>query len=107
MSRRNSPPSALSLSTATGAPLRFPIETTPSGDAMLANVKTKSRTAKKQSPKKPNHAGRYSVPVVRSTFRVLEELAKNGLLGLNDITRSTGISKSTVFRILNTLQEMG
>jgi IclR family acetate operon transcriptional repressor len=74
---------------------------------MLANVKTKSRAAKKQSPKKPNHAGRYSVPVVRSTFRILEELSHAGLLGLNDITRSTGISKSTVFRILNTLQEMG
>lgn len=74
---------------------------------MLANVKTKSRAVKKQSAKKPNHAGRYSVPVVRNTFRILEELSHAELLGLNEITRSTGISKSTVFRILNTLQEMG
>lgn len=74
---------------------------------MLANVTTKSRTVKKQSAKKPHHAGRYSIPVVRSTFRVLEELSHAGFLGLNEITRSTKISKSTVFRILNTLQEMG
>jgi DNA-binding IclR family transcriptional regulator len=74
---------------------------------MLANVKTKVSAAKNQSAKKPNHPGRYSVPVVRSTFRILEELAHTELLGLNEITRSTGIPKSTVFRILNTLQEMG
>ena len=47
------------------------------------------------------------VPVVRSTFRLLEELSKNGALGLNDLTQRTGISKSTVFRILTTLTHLG
>lgn len=75
---------------------------------MLTNVTKKTRAATKKPPTQiSDHAGRYSVPVVRSTFRVLEELARTELLGLNEITRNTGISKSTVFRILNTLQEMG
>jgi IclR family KDG regulon transcriptional repressor len=75
---------------------------------MLANVtkKTKSPALNRQPAKKPQH-GRYSVPVVRSTFRILEDLSRAERLGLNDITRNTGISKSTVFRILSTLQEMG
>lgn len=47
------------------------------------------------------------VPVVRSTFRILEELAKHGPLALNDVTRRSGISKSTVFRILTTLTQLG
>ena len=47
------------------------------------------------------------VPVVRSTFRILEELAKSGPLGLNEITQRSGISKSTVFRILATLTQLG
>lgn len=51
--------------------------------------------------------GKYSVPVVRSTFRILEELGRAELLGLSEITQRTGISKSTVFRILSTLQELG
>ncbi|MFN3325703.1 MAG: IclR family transcriptional regulator [Bryobacteraceae bacterium] len=50
---------------------------------------------------------RYMVPVVRSTFRILEELAKNQPLGLNEITQRTGISKSTVFRVLTTLTFLG
>jgi DNA-binding IclR family transcriptional regulator len=51
--------------------------------------------------------GKYSVPVVRSTFRILQELGRAELLGLSEITQRTGISKSTVFRILCTLQELG
>jgi DNA-binding IclR family transcriptional regulator len=47
------------------------------------------------------------VPVVRSTFRILEELAKNGPLALNEVTQRSGISKSTVFRILTTLTQLG
>lgn len=47
------------------------------------------------------------VPVVRSTFRILEELSRAGALGLNDVTQRTGISKSTVFRILTTLTQLG
>ncbi len=47
------------------------------------------------------------VPVVRSTFRILEELAKSGPLGLHEVTQRSGISKSTVFRILTTLTQLG
>ena len=47
------------------------------------------------------------VPVVRSTFKVLEELSRSGALGLAAITERTGISKSTVFRILTTLTNLG
>jgi IclR family acetate operon transcriptional repressor len=47
------------------------------------------------------------VPVVQGTFKVLEELAKNGPLPLNELTRRTKISKSTVFRILATLENLG
>jgi DNA-binding IclR family transcriptional regulator len=47
------------------------------------------------------------VPVVRSTFRILEELSKSGALALNEVTQRTGISKSTVFRILTTLTQLG
>ena len=55
----------------------------------------------------PAPNGKYSVPVVRSTFRILEELSRLQTLGLREITLGTGIPKSTVFRILNTLLEMG
>jgi DNA-binding IclR family transcriptional regulator len=47
------------------------------------------------------------VPVVQSTFRILEELSTTGALGLNEVTQRTGISKSTVFRILTTLTRLG
>lgn len=50
---------------------------------------------------------RYMVPVVRSSFSILEELSRSGALGLNEITVRTGISKSTVFRILTTLTQLG
>ena len=49
----------------------------------------------------------YTVPVVRSTFRILEELSRAQALGLSEITQRTGVAKSTVFRILSTLLEMG
>ncbi len=47
------------------------------------------------------------VPVVRSTFRILQELSRSGALGLNDITQRTRVAKSTVFRVLSTLQALG
>lgn len=50
---------------------------------------------------------KYMVPVVKSTFRILEELSKAGSLGLNAVTQRTGVSKSTVFRILSTLTNLG
>lgn len=51
--------------------------------------------------------GRYLVPVVRSTFRILEELSTSGRLNLNEITVRTRVPKSTVFRILSTLHHLG
>jgi IclR family acetate operon transcriptional repressor len=74
---------------------------------MLSSVTVKTKAvAKKQPAKAADQAGKYSVPVVRSTFRILQELARAEFLGLKEITQKTGISKSTVFRILNTLLEM-
>ncbi len=77
---------------------------------MLANVtktKTKPAAAKKVSAKKSSSSGKYSVPVVRSTFTILEELSRSELLGLREVTQNTGIPKSTVFRILSTLVDLG
>jgi len=51
--------------------------------------------------------GKYLVPVVLSTFRILEELSQSGALTLNEVTARTGVAKSTVFRILNTLNHLG
>ena len=47
------------------------------------------------------------VPVVRSTFRILEELSNSGSMNLNEITVRTRVPKSTVFRILSTLHYLG
>jgi IclR family KDG regulon transcriptional repressor len=77
---------------------------------MLANVpiaKTKAAAAKKQPTVKADAPGKYSVPVVRSTFQILEELSRSELLGLREVTQRTGIPKSTVFRILSTLVDLG
>ncbi len=52
-------------------------------------------------------ADKYMVPVVKSTFRILEELSSAGALGLNEITQRTKIPKSTVFRVLTTLRSLG
>lgn len=76
---------------------------------MLMNVRsTNSSLARKgQAAKSLDQASKYSVPVVRSTFQILEELARSQPLGLKEITHNTGIAKSTVFRILNTLVQIG
>jgi len=66
-----------------------------------------AKAAKKRSPAGGKNAQRYMVPVVRSTFRVLEELSRTGGLSLNEVTRRTSVSKSTVFRILSTLVNLG
>lgn len=75
----------------------------------MPNVSKETRTAaaKKPGVHAPGREGKYSVPVVRSTFRILQELGRAEQLGLSEITQRTGISKSTVFRILSTLQELG
>jgi DNA-binding IclR family transcriptional regulator len=76
---------------------------------MLTNVSSKNASPprKRHAAKSPDQSGKYSVPVVRSTFRILEELARSQPLGLKEITRNTSIAKSTVFRILNTLVQIG
>lgn len=49
-----------------------------------------------------------TVQVLEKTFDILEELAHSrGPLGLNEISRRTGISKSTVHRLLQTLLSRG
>jgi IclR family acetate operon transcriptional repressor len=76
---------------------------------MLTNVRSKNASSprKRQATKPAEQDGKYSVPVVRSTFRILEELAHSKPLGLKEITQNTRIAKSTVFRILNTLVQIG
>lgn len=76
---------------------------------MLTNVRLKntSSTNKRAATKPTEQNEKYSVPVVRSTFRILEELAHSKPLGLKEITHNTRIAKSTVFRILNTLVQIG
>lgn len=50
---------------------------------------------------------RYIIPVVRNTFQIINELAANDGLTLNEAARRTGIPKSTAFRILATLLHLG
>lgn len=73
----------------------------------VTTAKKKASPAKKQAAKKADSSSKYSVPVVRSTFLILEELSRSELLGLREVTQITGIPKSTVFRILSTLVELG
>src|ERR1700758_874483 len=73
----------------------------------VTNSRTKPTAQKKSAIRKSNSSGKYSVPVVRSTFMILEELSRSELLGLQEITQNTSIPKSTVFRILSTLVELG
>jgi len=58
-------------------------------------------------PDRPEPGGRYQVPVLLSAFRILNELSRSGGLTLNELTLRTGIAKSTVFRILHTLNHLG
>jgi IclR family acetate operon transcriptional repressor len=55
----------------------------------------------------PPSATRYVIPVVRNTFQIINELAQNASLTLNEAARRTGIPKSTAFRILATLLHLG
>ena len=63
--------------------------------------------AKQTKNPRAQPAEKYMVPVVKSTFRILEELSSAGALGLNDVTQRTKIPKSTVFRVLTTLHSLG
>jgi IclR family acetate operon transcriptional repressor len=74
----------------------------------VSPVKSKSSPTKSARPAADKEsAEKYSVPVVRSTFRILEELSRSESLGLREVTQTTGIPKSTVFRILSTLVGIG
>jgi len=75
--------------------------------ARVTNAITRIAVRKKRAVTKAEPPSKYSVPVVRSTFQILEELSRSELLGLRDITQTTGIPKSTVFRILSTLVDLG
>lgn len=55
----------------------------------------------------PQTDDKYMVPVLRSTFQILGELAIAGTLNLNDLVIRTGLPKSTVFRILRSLHQLG
>lgn len=50
---------------------------------------------------------KYLIPVVLSTFRVLEEISRSESLTLSEVIARTGVSKSTAFRILTTLSRLG
>jgi len=65
-------------------------------------VKTQTRTPTRSEP-----GHRYLVPVLLSTFRLLNELSRSSGLTLAELTVRTGIAKSTVFRILSTLHHLG
>jgi IclR family acetate operon transcriptional repressor len=64
-------------------------------------------TTNPRTPSRPEPGGRYLVPVLLSAFRVLSELSRSGGLTLHELTLRTGIAKSTVFRILQTLNHLG
>src|SRR5260370_8144199 len=50
---------------------------------------------------------KYMVPVVRSTFKILAEMSRSGSMNLNEVSQKTRVAKSTVFRILSTLNTLG
>jgi DNA-binding IclR family transcriptional regulator len=50
---------------------------------------------------------RYIIPVVRSTFQIIDELANSDGLTLNEAALKTKVPKSTAFRILATLLHLG
>jgi DNA-binding IclR family transcriptional regulator len=50
---------------------------------------------------------RYLIPVVVSTFRILQELSSAETATLNELVTRTKIPKSTVFRVLTTLTQLG
>ena len=66
-----------------------------------------AKTTRKAKTAESAPALRYMVPVVRSTFLILEEVAQSGAIGLNEITVQTGVSKSTAFRIVTSLVHLG
>ncbi|WP_238325809.1 IclR family transcriptional regulator [Bryobacter aggregatus] len=49
---------------------------------------------------------RYLIPVLQSAFRIIDELSRQPGLNLNEAAIRTGVPKSTVFRVLMTLQHL-
>jgi len=76
---------------------------------MLQRVRVAKAKAAEPKVKEKNKVptNNYSVPVVRSTFRLLEALSQAKHMDLREATQGTGIPKSTVFRILSTLVDLG
>src|ERR1700761_1306188 len=74
---------------------------------MESEVSSRKAASKNKTPGSETETSRYSVPVVVNTFRILDELAKVDGLGLNEVTQRTAVAKSTTFRILATLLELG
>jgi len=63
-------------------------------------------TARRATPHAEEDAGKYSIRVLGRAIAVLEAFLRgSNKLSLEEITRETGLSKSTVFRILATLQD--
>ena len=60
-----------------------------------------------EPPTSPGTDPRYLVPVVRSTFRALEEISRAGRLSLKQVIDRTGIPKATAYRILSSLCHLG
>lgn len=73
----------------------------------FVETKAISRQPRKAPPAASPAHDKYMVPVVQGTFHILEELARGGPLSLNEVTKRTALSKSTVFRILTTLSSLG
>lgn len=63
--------------------------------------------AVKARTKASSQSQKYLVPVVLSTFKILQELSQSGPLSLAELVTRVKIAKSTVFRILNTLHHLG
>ncbi|MEF8824823.1 MAG: IclR family transcriptional regulator [Halapricum sp.] len=49
----------------------------------------------------------HHVNAVMTGFRVVEELARGDALGVTELTQRTGIAKSSVYKHLDTLRELG
>jgi DNA-binding IclR family transcriptional regulator len=63
--------------------------------------------AAKNPSAKDAEQGKYLVPVLLSTFEILNVLSRTGPLSLAELAHETGIARSTIFRILRTLHHLG
>ncbi len=73
----------------------------------VADSRTSSRDGAQPAGADGAANPKYLIPVVRSTFSVLEEISRAERLTLNEVIQRTGVPKSTAFRILTTLSHLG